>query len=119
MEEDAKSTRVVPTVRHSLPGHRFSMVSVTSFGALSSQRSEVDETEVDEQLPPASIIRIIKYNAPEWLAILVGCISTLVVGGSIPAVAVLFGELYGVNFLLLLSLLFYRIFTDYSFSGIV
>ena len=74
------------------------MVSVASLGALSSQKSEVDVTEADQELTPAPLSRIIKYNAPEWLFILIGAISTLAVGGNIPAVAVLFGELYGVIF---------------------
>lgn len=99
VDEDAVMNRVASITRASrvsIPGHRFSMVSVTSFGALSSQRSEVDVTEETDSLP-APISRILKYNSPEWPFILIGCISTLAVGANIPAVAVLFGELYGVN----------------------
>lgn len=49
-----------------------------------------------EKIPPASVWKILKFNKPEWWAIAIGTLSTLLVGGSVPALSVLFGELYGV-----------------------
>lgn len=40
--------------------------------------------------------RILKLNAPEWKYLLIGSIGAIVVGASLPAFAILFGEFYGV-----------------------
>lgn len=42
-------------------------------------------------------MRILRLNSPEWAAILAGCISAIIVGGSLPAFAILLGELYGAS----------------------
>lgn len=96
-EEDKRSSRIFAGPRSpSLPYHRFSLASITSFN-FSSQQDETDDSEIIEELPPAPVMRIAKYNQPEWWAILLGSLGAVVVGGSIPAVSVLFGDLYGVR----------------------
>jgi hypothetical protein len=54
------------------------------------------ETKEDD-LPKPSILRILKLNAPEWKFIVVGVIASAINGGSMPAYAVLFGEVLGVR----------------------
>lgn len=56
---------------------------------LLSQESIVEE---DEDLPKPDSMRIMRTNAPEWPFILVGGIASIVMGGSMPAYAILFGE---------------------------
>ncbi|KAK4873208.1 hypothetical protein RN001_015237 [Aquatica leii] len=46
-----------------------------------------------ENLHRYSIWPIIKYNLPEWWAILLGCISSLVNGAGIPIYAIIFGRI--------------------------
>ena len=72
------------------------------------------DTKKDEDLPKASILRIMKLNAPEWQIIVVGVIASAINGGSMPAYAILFGEVLGVrpetSFLSTLNTVIY--FTD-------
>lgn len=43
-----------------------------------------------------SIWSIIKMNKPEWVSISIGCIASIVMGCSMPAFAVIFGDIMGV-----------------------
>lgn len=74
---------------------RFSIASTT--GTTPYVSEEQEEIDNDEDIRPAPLWRIMKYNKPEWLLMLVGSISTLIVGGSMPLIAIVFGELYGVR----------------------
>lgn len=59
-----------------------------------------DQTKGSEKPPPEvlpSFLKILKYNKPEWWAILLGTLSTIIVGSNVTGLAVLFGELYGVG----------------------
>lgn len=58
---------------------------------------EQEEPEKDEEVYPVSVLRLLKLNSPEWPFILVGCISAIIAGASLPAFAILFGEFYGVS----------------------
>lgn len=54
--------------------------------------------EVEEVImPDATTWRIMKLNLPEWHLILIGCICSLALGGTFPAFAILFGEIYWVS----------------------
>lgn len=59
--------------------------------------TEEKATSSPEKLSPASFFKILRYNKPEWWAILIGMLSTFVVGTNVPALSVIFGELYGVQ----------------------
>lgn len=56
-----------------------------------------EEPEKDEEIYPVSVLRLLKLNSPEWPYILIGCISAIIAGASLPAFAILFGEFYGVS----------------------
>lgn len=63
--------------------------------------SEVDETEIEEELKEEdkqkiTSLRLFKMNAQEWPYIVSGAIGSILVGASFPAFAVLFGEIYGI-----------------------
>ena len=59
--------------------------------------TEVQDNEEEEYVPPASMIRILKYNSPEWYYMLIGAFGAAINGGINPAFAVLFSEILGVS----------------------
>lgn len=42
--------------------------------------------------------KIMRLNSPEWYLIMLGCFGSLINGGAMPAFAVLFAEILGVQF---------------------
>ncbi|CAG0912519.1 unnamed protein product [Notodromas monacha] len=56
---------------------------------------QIATVEQKEDLPKPSMSRIMKLNAPEWKIIVVGIIAAALNGGSMPAYAILFGEVLG------------------------
>lgn len=52
-------------------------------------------------------MRVMKLNSPEWLYIVIGCISAVVMGLIQPAFALLFSEIIGVCSFLIVFLLVY------------
>lgn len=66
---------------------------------LEPEKDDEDETEIQiKEKYPVNVTRLLKMNGPEWMFILVGCIAAIIVGASLPAFAILFGEVYGVSF---------------------
>uniref|UniRef100_UPI00358FF9D4 bile salt export pump n=1 Tax=Myxine glutinosa TaxID=7769 RepID=UPI00358FF9D4 len=57
--------------------------------------TEVQDDEEEEYVPPASMIRILKYNSPEWSYMLIGAFGAAINGGINPTFAVLFSEILG------------------------
>jgi ATP-binding cassette subfamily B (MDR/TAP) protein 1 len=55
-----------------------------------------EEVDEDEEKRPVSLWSILKMNTPEWVYICVGCISSIAMGCSMPAFAVIFGDIMGV-----------------------
>ena len=53
----------------------------------------------EEKLPEASMMRILRFNSPEWLYIVVGLFSAALVGAQNPCFAILFAEFLDVSFL--------------------
>ena len=60
---------------------------------LSTQESTPPD---DEDLPSPSMRRVLRTNSPEWLYIVVGLLSSVIMGGSMPIYAILFGEVMGI-----------------------
>ncbi|KAH0811670.1 hypothetical protein GEV33_011121 [Tenebrio molitor] len=54
-----------------------------------------EEVDEDEEKRPVSLWSILKMNTPEWVYICVGCISSIAMGCSMPAFAVIFGDIMG------------------------
>lgn len=50
-----------------------------------------------EDYPPASMLRVLRMNAPEWWHMLIGCFCSLINGGVQPAFAIIFAEIIGVS----------------------
>lgn len=46
----------------------------------------------DDELPKISNRQILKMNKPEWKSMVIGAIASVIMGASMPAYAVLFGE---------------------------
>uniref|UniRef100_A0A8K9VGW6 Bile salt export pump n=1 Tax=Oncorhynchus mykiss TaxID=8022 RepID=A0A8K9VGW6_ONCMY len=57
----------------------------------------VEEEEVEEQVEPAPVTRILKYNAPEWPYMLFGTIGAAVNGGVNPVYSLLFSQILAVR----------------------
>jgi len=66
-----------------------------------SGEEEEDELLNSEDVQPGSLWRILRYSRPEWVAMLVGSLASIVVGCSCPVISILFGEIYGVSSLLI------------------
>lgn len=64
--------------------------------ALSVDNTEKDEEKKKKEAANAGFIRILKFNAEEWLSIAVGGFASLLNGGVMPVFAVLFAEIIGV-----------------------
>ena len=64
------------------------------------QDSEVVASSVTapqiEELPAVDGWRVMKMNLPEWPYILLGLLGSIIMGGAMPAYAILFGEVLGV-----------------------
>lgn len=61
------------------------------------EEDEEEEVKKNEKLKPGSLFRILSYSKPEWFAILIGSLATIVVGSSCPIISILLGEIYGVS----------------------
>uniref|UniRef100_A0A8C7UAN0 Bile salt export pump n=1 Tax=Oncorhynchus mykiss TaxID=8022 RepID=A0A8C7UAN0_ONCMY len=55
--------------------------------------SQADAGKVEEQVEPAPVTRILKYNAPEWPYMLFGTIGAAVNGGVNPVYSLLFSQI--------------------------
>ncbi|RZC33786.1 multidrug resistance protein 1, partial [Asbolus verrucosus] len=60
-----------------------------------NEETSEDENN-DEDKKYVSLWSILKLNTPEWVYILVGCAASIVMGCSMPAFAVIFGDIMGV-----------------------
>lgn len=61
-----------------------------------TENSSEQNEDVEEEYP-VKWTRLLKMNSEEWLYILIGCVAAIIVGGSFPVFAILFGEVYGVR----------------------
>lgn len=52
---------------------------------------------VEEEIEPAPVRRILKFNAPEWPYMLVGAVGAAVNGSVTPLYAFLFSQILGVS----------------------
>ena len=60
--------------------------------ALKKQVSSKLQEEWDKEIPPASFLRLLKVNAPEWWLIIIGVLAAIVNGSVFPVYSILFGE---------------------------
>ncbi|XP_075994467.1 ATP-dependent translocase ABCB1 [Genypterus blacodes] len=58
--------------------------------------SEKDKAEEDEKVPPASFLKILRLNLPEWPYIVVGLVCAAINGAMQPAFAVIFSKIIAV-----------------------
>ena len=52
--------------------------------------------QLEQLLPAVDGMRVMKMNMPEWPYILLGLLGSIIMGGAMPAYAILFGEVLGV-----------------------
>lgn len=57
----------------------------------------MDQEDPDERVEPAPVLRILKYNRPEWPYMLLGSLGAAVNGSINPIYAVLFSQIIGVR----------------------
>ncbi|KAJ3662142.1 hypothetical protein Zmor_006501 [Zophobas morio] len=55
-----------------------------------------EEVEAEEDHTSVSLWEIVKMNQPEWISIVIGCVASITMGCSMPAFAVIFGDIMGV-----------------------
>ena len=46
----------------------------------------------EEELPPASMLRVLRTNSAEWKSIVGGCVAAFIGGTTVPIIALLFAE---------------------------
>ncbi|EFA00893.1 ATP-dependent translocase ABCB1 [Tribolium castaneum] len=63
---------------------------------LDDEKHDDAEEEVQEAERSVSLMSILRMNKPEWVSISIGCIASIVMGCSMPAFAVIFGDIMGV-----------------------
>ncbi|XP_077296429.1 multidrug resistance protein homolog 49-like [Arctopsyche grandis] len=82
------------------PSIKSSQASICSTPSLSTETiSSVEENGEIESMDiesGTSFWRLMKLNMPEWPFIVLGCLASLVLGGTLPAFAILFGNVYAV-----------------------
>ena len=64
---------------------------------LSSARSCFDYCLQEEDVPPVGFFELMAWNKQEWYFIVLGCIGSIIVGGSQPAFAVAFSKILAVS----------------------
>lgn len=57
----------------------------------------MDEEDPDDRVEPAPVLRILKYNQPEWPYLLLGSLGAAVNGSINPIYSVLFSQILGVR----------------------
>ncbi|XP_044757328.1 ATP-dependent translocase ABCB1-like [Coccinella septempunctata] len=55
-----------------------------------------DSISVEEYGPFATFLKVLKLNKPEWFWIFLGCLSSLLIGCTLPAYSILFGDVAGI-----------------------
>lgn len=53
--------------------------------------------EVADQTVEVGVGEMLVWNKPEWFFLIVGAIVSVIAGAALPAVCILFGDLYGVS----------------------
>ena len=67
----------------------------TKSANVTKRKGEKGATE-EEELPKIQITRLLKRNSPEWFYISIGCISSFLMGATMPIFSILFGDVLGV-----------------------
>ncbi|XP_072329676.1 bile salt export pump-like isoform X1 [Scyliorhinus torazame] len=78
----------------SMPGDVASTVRRSS-GYLDDEDKVMEKEEVEEDIKPAPVTRILKYNVAEWPYMLLGSLGAAVNGGVNPVYALLFSQILG------------------------
>lgn len=69
-----------------------SLPSQAAVPELKKQISAKKQEEWDKEIPPVSLGRVIKVNAPEWWLIVIGVLAAMINGSVFPVYSILFGE---------------------------
>lgn len=82
-------------------------ISITSETSANEENSSnvqlttmTSEESLEEDVTKnVSLVEVMKLNSPEWKAITIGCIGSLVMGAAMPIFAVIFGDIVEVSLL--------------------
>ena len=82
------------------PGPRVRDSFAPSKTSLTKKKMKKKLLEVADQTIQVGVGEMLMWNKPEWFFLIVGAIVSVIAGAALPAVCILFGDLYGVSFLL-------------------
>ncbi|XP_072396487.1 ATP-dependent translocase ABCB1-like [Diabrotica undecimpunctata] len=57
---------------------------------------ELEETQTNQPVAKNILLKVLKLNASEWFYILIGCLSSLITGASLPIYGLVFGGIMGI-----------------------
>uniref|UniRef100_A0A674DD21 ATP-binding cassette, sub-family B (MDR/TAP), member 4 n=1 Tax=Salmo trutta TaxID=8032 RepID=A0A674DD21_SALTR len=84
-------------LRHHLGNSVIKTVKSTKGSSfIGSEKGDKDKTEVEEEIPPVSFLKVLKLNLPEWPYMVVGVICATINGGMQPLFAVIFSKIIAV-----------------------
>uniref|UniRef100_A0A8C7M242 ATP-binding cassette, sub-family B (MDR/TAP), member 4 n=1 Tax=Oncorhynchus mykiss TaxID=8022 RepID=A0A8C7M242_ONCMY len=84
-------------LRHHLGNSVIKTVKSTKGSSfIGSEKGDKDKTEVEEEIPPVSFLKVLKLNLPEWPYMVVGVICATINGGMQPFFAVIFSKIIAV-----------------------
>ncbi|MBN3287086.1 ABCBB protein, partial [Polyodon spathula] len=88
-------SRVMPDASMSIAGEMSQRLYSDSVGSENFRGKVTVIEEEDENIEPAPVARILKYNAPEWPYMLFGTVGAAVNGGLNPMYSLLFSQILG------------------------
>ncbi|XP_041116243.1 bile salt export pump-like [Polyodon spathula] len=88
-------SRVMPDASMSIAGEMSQRLYSDSVGSENFRGKQAVIEEEDENIEPAPVARILKYNAPEWPYMLFGTVGAAVNGGLNPMYSLLFSQILG------------------------
>ncbi|KAK1165701.1 bile salt export pump-like isoform X1 [Acipenser oxyrinchus oxyrinchus] len=88
-------SRVIPDASMSIAGEISQRPYSDSVGSENFRGKQAVIEEEDENIEPAPVARILKYNAPEWPYMLFGTFGAAVNGGVNPMYSLLFSQILG------------------------
>ncbi|KAK4872647.1 hypothetical protein RN001_014676 [Aquatica leii] len=97
-QDDDDDDVVAPALQNQEKAPIYRQISVELNGkspSITSAPKDIFE-ENNNETSTSSLWAIMKYNSPEWWAIVIGCISSVVTGAGMPIYAIVFGDVMGV-----------------------
>ncbi|KAK4872649.1 hypothetical protein RN001_014678 [Aquatica leii] len=96
-EDNNDDEAIVPALQNQSNGSINRQISIElNSKSLSMASASKEILEGSNEISKSSLWAIMKYNSPEWWAIVIGCISSVVTGAAMPMYGIVFGDVIGV-----------------------